>query len=318
MEVEDRDPFDLDDLNLPRTSSIAVTAPLLASPRTRHLWLQGGVGRTAGMGVEALDWAGKPFSPTRYLPDSRILTISGLAVEVIDKPLEALEPILTAAYLDLNRLLYIGNRARPGTFMHFHLASASSLAIARVGSQVAGFSLATHLSVSGEHVVIHNATAVDSEIRGRSMSFLLNAVHYFDAFLASPVRGFYSVARTYNPLIYGGLLSAGPYYPRPNAPPPPKIRDLGIAVARMLNADAPYDPDVMVQRGAWKKLHKGEIPRHWSREVNAYCDTHLRYDEGDGLIVVGRFDALVIAKVIGRFLWKQWIPSRRHVSVRPD
>ncbi|MBM3269684.1 MAG: hypothetical protein FJZ01_18795 [Candidatus Sericytochromatia bacterium] len=313
MTLEDRDLLDPDEFNLPRG---AATAPLLHSPRTGVFWLKGGASRTAGMDVSALDWAGKPHSPTRYLPDSQIVRISGCAVEIIRKPFEALEPMLTAAYLDLNRLLYIGNRARPGSFMHVHLGSASSLAIARVGTRIAGFSLATHLALGGKRIVIHNATAVDPAIRGQAMAFLLNAIHYFDAFRQAPL-GFYSVARTYNPQIYGGLLSAGPYYPRPTTPPPADIRSVGRAIASYLNPDAPYDPDVMVQRGAWKKLHRGEIPRHWSPAVNAYCDRHLRYDEGDGLVVVGRFDAFVIAKVIGRYVWKQWVPTTRRNPVPP-
>jgi hypothetical protein len=287
------------------------TAPLAMPGVTRALKVPGLDSRTGDMAYLDIEWVHPPHSPTRYTADSKVVSVAGYDLEIIRSPLASLEPILAGAYLDLNGIIYKGNKARPGTFMHVHLANASTLAVARERTRVIGFSLATHLVLDGHRILLHNATAVDPSVRGKALAFLLNGVHYFEAFRQSPFRGFYSVARTYNPLIYGTMLSIGPCYPRPDAQPPPDIRSVGESVARKLNPDAPYDAGVMIQRRAWKNLSSGEVPRHRRTDVNEYCDRHLNYQEGDGLIVVARFAWPEMARMTWRFLWKQLAPAKR-------
>lgn len=264
--------------------------------------------RTQAIRWKDLDWLARPHADDRYLANSRVLPFRGCKVELIPEPSKTLEAILPAVYLDLNRLIYLGNRAHPGTFMHVHLARASTLAVARRGDEVVGFSLATHLILDGRRVVLHNATAVAPDMRGRAMSFLLNAVHLIAGCWRARGRVFYSAARTNNPLVYGAMLSSGPYYPDPLRVPPEEIREVARSVARYLDPDAVFDEDVFIQRHAWKKVLGGTTPRHWRPEVNAYCDRHLRIAEGDGLIAVARFTPATMARILWRSACKQIIP----------
>lgn len=264
--------------------------------------------RTQALRLADLEFLPRPHSAARYLSNSRFVRVLGCEVEIVRNPGKSLEHILPAVYLDLNRLIYQGNRAHPGTFMHVHMALASTLAIARQGDEVVGFSMATHLDLDGRPVVLHNATAVAPSFRGKALTFLLNAVHFVDAFRRSRCRAFYSAARTNNPLVYGALLSTGPYYPDPEREPTEEIRSVARSVARYLNADATFDDAVLIQRRAWKNVLAGTTPRHRRPEVNAYCDRHLRIADGDGLVVVGRFSLVTMARVLWRSAWKQITP----------
>lgn len=264
--------------------------------------------RTQALRIHELEWLPKPHSAGRYLPESRVIRILDCEVEIIHDPGRALAAILPVVYLDLNRLIYIGNRAHPGTFMHVHLAQASTLAVARRNDEVVGFSLATHLDLAGHHVVLHNATAVAPPFRGRALTFLLNGVHTVHAFMRVRGREFYAAARTNNPLVFGTMLSSGPFFPDPDRSPPPEIRRVARLIAAHLNPEADFDDAVLIQRGAWKKVLAGTTPRHRRPEVNAYCDRHLRIAEGDGLIVVGKFSLATVARVLWRSVWKLITP----------
>lgn len=228
-------------------------------------------------------------------------------------PLWALEPILTAFCLELNRLVHQGSDLKPGPYMSKHLEMASTLFVARKGTKICGFSLATFLEFDGRLVVFHNATVIDPSARRNHLTFLLNGLHVCRGFLKSRLRPFYSAARTQNPLVLGTMLSSGPYFPRPEASPPAHIRDVGRTVAQFLNPGATFEADVMVQRGAWNKS-EGELPpRHRRAEVNQYCDRHLDYSNCDSLIVVGRFSLPMVARVAWRSFGKQLVARRSKV-----
>ncbi len=264
--------------------------------------------RTQALRLAEIEWLARPYAADRYLPDSRITRVLGCQVEIIRDPERSLRDILPAVYLDLNNLIYQGNRARPGTFMHLHMAQASTLAVARRGQEVVGFSLATHLEIGGRPIVLHNATAISPTLRGHSLTLLLNAVHLLDAFKRARGGEFYSAARTYNPLVFGALLSTGPYYPDPGRRPPDDIRQVARAIAHHLNPHATFDDNLMIQRAAWKNVLAGATPRHRRPDVNTYCDLHLRTGEGDGLVVVGKFTPATMAKLVWRSAWKQITP----------
>lgn len=243
------------------------------------------------------------FSARRFSPESAIMRLGGVELEIIDRPAETLGEAASLALIEIHRLTAEHTPYHAGTYMHRHLEQATTLIVIRKDGQVAGVSLATAIAAEGRRFLFINASMYAPAIRGGQLAARVNLVHIWRSAWRQFPRSVFVAFRTQNPLVLSTAVSSAPFHPRPDSPVPARIKAAAAALSRALNPESDFDGDALVQRGI---LARDAIdpapPRHRDEAINAFCDRHLDYEAGDLFLAVAEMSLPVIA----RMAWINW------------
>lgn len=97
----------------------------------------------------------------------------------------------------------------------------------------------------------------------------------------------YVTAITQSPYLIGYLNKLFEIYPNPDRAPDERIRSIAGAVVRRFDPELAFEERTLVIRAEANFFYR-RIPYGTDRAVNAFCDSQLRYGEGDVFVVVGR------------------------------
>jgi hypothetical protein len=113
-------------------------------------------------------------------------------------------------------------------------------------------------------------------------------------------RGFVT-GITQSPYLVGYLHKLFDMYPRPDRTPDAEIKAVARAVVQRFDPHLPLDEDKLVLRNEAQFFYR-RVPYGTNRVLNAFCDSQLRYGEGDVFAVVGR----VIPERLAPFRAQLW------------
>ena len=94
-------------------------------------------------------------------------------------------------------------------------------------------------------------------------------------------------AITQSPYLIAYLHKLFETYPGPGRRPDEQIKRIARAVVERFDPHLPLDEEELTLRGEANFFYR-RIPYSTDREINQFCDTHLKYDAGDVFVVVGR------------------------------
>jgi hypothetical protein len=94
-------------------------------------------------------------------------------------------------------------------------------------------------------------------------------------------------AITQSPYLYAMLHGISALYPAPNTVIPPAIRRVARAVVHRFDDHLELEENSLILRNECQFFYK-KIPYSANRSLNAFCDSQLRYDQGDVFVLVGR------------------------------
>lgn len=110
----------------------------------------------------------------------------------------------------------------------------------------------------------------------------------------------YISAITQSPYILAFLSRLFDVYPSPHrATPDPDMVEVAKQVAARFDGEIPFDAQSFVLRNECKFFYK-HTPYSSDRKINEFCDSTLRYDQGDVFVMVGRVIPNVVKRYVNR------------------
>lgn len=216
-----------------------------------------------------------------------------LELEVFVDPARTLGPLREAVTAELLELC-----DRIATFDASHLVMeeirrATWLMVARKNGAVVGFSMATLLCVNRRWVLYLNFMMFAPQARGQGL--LTGQIEYLIRQAARRLKGgeLYLVSLSGNPQIVGAVHHYPWSFPRAGKRTPERLQQVALDFARHLYPSLHCDREPPVLRKiSPQDPSRGGLPRHRDPRVNAFCEQHLDFFEGDEFILVGRLGPL--------------------------
>jgi hypothetical protein len=108
----------------------------------------------------------------------------------------------------------------------------------------------------------------------------------------------YLTAITQSPYIMAFLANVSDLYPAPGVDTPaPDLVEVARRVVDRFDPHIPFDPESFILRNECEFFYRN-IPYSANRTINDFCDSRLRYGDGDTFVLVGRARPQAVGRML--------------------